>query len=788
MQELSGIHSFARPGWMQSGLRRLRSSLLLDASGEDPASAQSWQASVFIIMIASSMLLCLLFAVHSLLRAWALNIFAVIGIITAFYLALMVALKLAQRAPKLSAVALLGIVYGAGFVMLYGLSDAALSDLGMIILYGAPLIGWVYFGIRGAIGLMALNTLIFVVEMLSPRTLMPFGIDLLLPFSRSYLHGLLFLFFNVSMPLAMFRVFTVIRAGADRHRETIAKLRKSNALYQDMFEYAGGPALICDAGGQVLKANGKAQALFDRPLLSNGVEPVLLGELFESSVFGMRSEALLMLARNTGFAEAEFVAGTAGGGREMLIAVRALSARCLLVGLKDLSGIRTMQRELFAAQAARDRLISYDHLTNLPNRDYLGDKLRELMGRRVLEPDGTLLAVAGIRLNNIRSVNEKYGQGMGDEMIREFGRLLLAQSRSEVLPCRLRGVVFSLLITGCRSQDDLKTLLDEFVHTLPRQCVVGGKTIDFDIAVGAAFSRGGDISANELIHRSERALGAARKTASDVAVLFNEDIAREIHREINIEMALSGAITRREFSFVYQPKVGADRRIDGLEALLRWTSPELGVVSPAEFIPIAERTGRIHAITDYVIDAVCRQQRSWLDRHASSWPVAINLSGIDLQRADIAEVIIAAVLRQQLPPALLQLEITETGLIEDDDVARENLQRLTAAGFNIAIDDFGTGYSSLKKLSEYPVNTIKIDRSFVLAIGENPRSEQIIRLILALAKFLHCETVAEGVEAPGQLQFLLDNGCRRFQGYLFYKPQTTRGIDVLLSDRREPQR
>jgi EAL domain-containing protein (putative c-di-GMP-specific phosphodiesterase class I) len=266
-------------------------------------------------------------------------------------------------------------------------------------------------------------------------------------------------------------------------------------------------------------------------------------------------------------------------------------------------------------------------------------------------------------------------------------------------------------------------------------------------------------------------------------MLFNEDFARESHRKIEIEMALAGAIEKAEFSLVYQPKVTASGAITGLEALLRWYSPELGEISPIEFIPLAERTGKIHSITRFVIDAACRQQRVWLDRHGDIWPIAINLSGIDLQRDDISKTIVDTAARYGVEPRFLQIEITETGLIENDVVARNNLEALLGLGFQIAIDDFGTGYSSLKKLSDYSINTIKIDRSFVIGIGENPRSEQIIGLILTLAKYLNCEVVAEGVETADQLQFLDEHGCSQFQGYLFYKPLTAIAVGGLLAER-----
>ncbi len=763
---------------------RIRAIFLLDDDVDETLLVQHWKASVYRIIVISSMLLCLLVAGQALVNAWQLGITSVIVVVLGYYVALVSVLAIERRAPRLAATLLLAMIYLCGFLILFGVSDSPLSDLGVIFLYVAPTIGWIYFGVRGALLLMLFNCLPFAFMLMPQRPVAPFSVDMLIPSSHAYLHGLLFLFFNVSIPLAFFRVFAAKQNLFKRYAKTNARLQKSVALYEDMFEHAGGPTLICDQGGSVLKANRQALALLARPLLDTS-EPLYLADLFTPLVPEAQFENLLSAALSHGRGEGEFVAqaSTVQAGREVMLSVQALSSRCLLIAVRDLSSLRSVERELLAAEAARRRLTAFDYLTDLPNGDYLGEKLRELMQDNAAESAMELYAVVSLRLNSVRSVNQKYGQGIGDELIREFARQLQRHADASIMPCRMRGVVFALLIRERSNAEQLKNHIEQYLQALPKSCEVGGHAIELHFSAGAAYARDADISIAELIHRSESALETARKTTSARVVFFNEDIARESNRESEIEMAFSGALARGELHMVYQPKVDENRHIKGLEALLRWNSTELGPLSPAEFIPVAERTGRIHAITDFVITHVCAQLRQWLNQYGSAWPVAINLSGIDLQREDIAAFLIGSARAQHIMPALLHVEITETGLIEDDVVALRNLQVLTDAGFRIAIDDFGTGYSSLKKLSDYPINMIKIDRSFVLSIGNNGRSEQIIRLILALANFLHCEAVAEGVETSEQLQFLTDNGCISFQGYLFYRPMTEAGIGLLLSER-----
>ncbi len=753
------------PRWRATGW--LHSWLLLDDTGDDP---RRWKLSAYRIIIASSLLLCLLVAAHSLATAWTLGITSVIVAITAFYFALIVALQVGERSPNLGASMLLLMVYACGLMILFGVGDPNLSALGVIFLYVAPVIAWIYFGPIKAFVLMVANLLPFLYVVSPDRPLDPFGLNLLMPDSHLYLHALLFLFVNVSVPLALFRVVSALNASVTRNREGARLLRQNNQLFQDVFEHGSGPVLVCDRGGRILRANHKACALLgrDREQLETAAE---LGDLFAMIEAGARLDDVMNQAITSGFGEAEcLIPAATGDGREVLLTFKSLSQHCLLATIRDISSLKAMERDLREVQAARDHLFAYDQLTNLPNRESLLERLHQLMNDGSQFQRNRLLAVACLRLNSIRSINEKFGQPRGDALIRAFAASLTQLQHDNLQVFRLRGVVFLVVITGCTTPEQVELLISELTAKLPSQHHSEGQSIDLEISVGAAFTRGKEISPSDLIHRSERALDIARRQAKDPLVLFNEDSAREIHREIDISLALTGAITRNELYLAYQPKVDADKRVQGLEALVRWQSPELGNVPPAEFIPLAEQIGKIHLVSNFVIERVCRQLAAWHARFGMVWPVAINLSGIDLQRNELAGFIQNTLLQHHVEPAWLQLEITETGLIEHDAIARRNIERLIAIGLKIAIDDFGTGYSSLKKLSEYPIHAIKIDRSFVAAIGKNRRSDRIIQLIMTLAKVLDCEVVAEGVETRRQLQFLQDNGCRRFQGYLFHKP------------------
>ncbi|MBI1771161.1 MAG: EAL domain-containing protein, partial [Burkholderiales bacterium] len=253
-------------------------------------------------------------------------------------------------------------------------------------------------------------------------------------------------------------------------------------------------------------------------------------------------------------------------------------------------------------------------------------------------------------------------------------------------------------------------------------------------------------------------------------------------RSVEIEVGIVNGLKQNEFRLVYQPKVDRDGKIAGLEALLRWESPSLGNVAPAEFIPIAERAGLIRLISNYVMNQVCCQVRDWLNRFADCPVIALNLSATDIARNDLLQLIDGCCNRYDIAPSYIEFEITETGLIANEALTIHHLDELKARGFNIAIDDFGTGYSSLSKLSHFPAQSVKIDRSFVAQIGNNKKSEMIIKAIISLANILSCHTVAEGVENEEQESFLKEIGCDYFQGYYYYRPLEVSALELLLTE------
>ena len=386
-----------------------------------------------------------------------------------------------------------------------------------------------------------------------------------------------------------------------------------------------------------------------------------------------------------------------------------------------------------------------------------------------------------LRLDSIKYINDAHGMATGDALIKSFAEALAAQVPASGFCTRLRSVVFCFLLDSDADSLDAVTQAEYICSQLPKEIAVDGEQHQVRLSVAIAFSRHDDASSDDLIQRGKVANDSARQSGGQQVSVFDETAAARIRRKLSIEQAIVAALKAREFRLVFQPKVDHDAAIVGLEALIRWRSSLLGEVSPAEFIPIAEGSGTIRQITAFVVDQVCAHIRQIINLQGSCLPVAINLSAIDVVREDLLMLVNASCQRHGVAPECLEFEITETGLIGNENLAIQHLEALRAKGFGITIDDFGTGYSSLSKLSRFPTKSIKIDQSFVAQIGLNEKSELIIRAVVSLAAILSCTTVAEGVETREQEVFLKAIGCGFFQGFYYYRPMEFEQVVALLN-------
>ncbi|WP_197034923.1 bifunctional diguanylate cyclase/phosphodiesterase [Herbaspirillum sp. RV1423] len=748
--------------------------LLLKENSLSAAENTVWKESALRIILVSGLLLEFCIGVLSVIDAFKVGAYYILLVVLGFFVALSLAVYASVRRPVIGSAILIATIYAAAFCIVYFIHDLEIAKLGIMFVYTAPLIGRIFFGSRVALMLMTVN--IFPFMLLVRNEPLPSYPDLGPPLANAnaYIQSLLFLFFNICVPLGVFRLLHALDAAIKRHRAASMELQSSHAQYQEIFENAGGAIVLCDAQARILKANTLADNLIGRTGGKSGKAANLFA-LLEHKCRNKTEKAadILDLKRGQEFETKD--------GR--LIAIENISptsARHYIVLLRDISQMRRIQEALDRSKARETFLSSHDQLTQLPNRDLLCQQLEERMS--AMSPRRQLALIV-IRLDSIKYVNDALGSAAGDALIVAFADALKRLLPGSSLIARLRSVVFSFTIENADASGDAIPQIEHIRRSLPEEIILGEEKHPVQISMAVAFSRPGEIGGDELIQRGKMALDTARKSGTQDVAVFDDEAAAQIRRRLNIEQAIVMALRENELRLVYQPKVTHDGDIVGLEALIRWRSPTLGDVPPAEFIPVAESSGAIHFITAFVVDKVCAYIRQTLDAGRRCLPIAINLSAIDIVRTDLLDLVNACCQKYRISSDYLEFEITETGLVGNENLAIRHLEALNAKGYGITIDDFGTGYSSLQKLSRFPTKSIKIDQSFVAQIGISEKSELIIRAVVSLAKILSCTTVAEGVETLVQEKFLKAIGCQFFQGFYYYPPMEFQQVNQLLKGR-----
>ncbi|HTE70300.1 MAG TPA: EAL domain-containing protein [Actinomycetes bacterium] len=423
------------------------------------------------------------------------------------------------------------------------------------------------------------------------------------------------------------------------------------------------------------------------------------------------------------------------------------------------------ERDALAAQLEYQAF--HDNLTDLANRALFNDRVRHALARA--RRDGGSLAVLFIDLDDFKVVNDSLGHGAGDRVLREVAARLRGCLREPDTVGRLGGDEFAILAEGA----DLATaraLADRVLATLGAPFPLVGGQVTVRASVGIAVDEQLGLDEAQLLRNADIAMYAAKSSGKGTYQVFQSSMLRSVRDHHDLTAALEGAIERRELVVHYQPIVDLrDGRVAGAEALVRWPRPDRGLVPPAEFIPLAEETGLVVELDRFVLRQACRQMAGWTTE-AGPLLLHVNLSAHHLLRGDLASTVAAALRDSGLSPDCLALEITESVLMHDLDVAIVRLHELKELGVHLAIDDFGTGYSSLAYLRQMPIDAVKIDKSFVDGVAGGPEESAVARAILALAATLHLDTVAEGVEQPEQAAALAELGCHLAQGFHFSRP------------------
>ncbi|MGI9287997.1 MAG: putative bifunctional diguanylate cyclase/phosphodiesterase, partial [Pseudomonadales bacterium] len=413
----------------------------------------------------------------------------------------------------------------------------------------------------------------------------------------------------------------------------------------------------------------------------------------------------------------------------------------------------------------------FDALTELPNRFLSLDRLTQLL--KEAKRNNELVAVLFVDLDDFKKVNDSLGHETGDELLIESAERLGNAVRGGDTVGRLGGDEFIILLRGLSQASDARPVAAQLLNCFKKPFRINGRQMTLTASIGIAVYPGDGDNSSELLRNADSAMYHAKELGRNTYCYFTNAMNHEVSRRLIVEEQIHGALERGEFEVYYQPQVDVfSDRIIGAEALLRWHNTALGNISPIEFIPIAEQTGLISPIGEFVLNNALAITAKWQREHDAKFRMAVNISPLQFRDPDLVSYIENTIHQSEVTADSLELEITEGVLMSGHSYIDEALAALSDHGVGIAMDDFGTGYSSLSYLRNYPFDVLKIDRSFVNDITVDPAVRELIIATIAMAHGLGLKVVAEGVETEEQLSFLKEHGCDCAQGYLFGKPES----------------
>jgi diguanylate cyclase (GGDEF)-like protein/PAS domain S-box-containing protein len=544
-------------------------------------------------------------------------------------------------------------------------------------------------------------------------------------------------------------------------RQAEDKMRLAAAI----FEQAREGIMITDPRGVVVSVNQAMGAItgFEADELV-GQYPAMLTTALEDPALPRRiRRALLRL----GHWQGELRSHRKNG--EPFTAWLSLSRR------RDASGLTThligIVNDITRSKDAEQKLLRqahFDALTELPNRNLLEDRLHVALSAAQRQSDS--LALLFIDLNQFRHINDNFGHRVGDGVLLEIAHRLRDNLRDSDMVARLGGDEFAVLLPGTQPEG-AGQVAAKLLERVAQPCLVGDHELSLTLSIGVATYPGDGDTVEALTRCADTAMYRAKLEGRGTYQFFTAGMQLRSVRQLQLEAALRRAAERGELLLHYQPQLDArSGAVIGVEALVRWKHPELGMVPPGEFIPLAESSGQILAIGEWVMRTAARQARAWRNGGLTGLVVAVNLSAIQFRDPGLPELVKSILEDAGLPPGCLELELTESVATGNPTVAIAMMDRLHALGVRLSIDDFGTGYSSLNYLKRFRIHTLKIDQSFVRDIGTDADDRAIVQAIVQMAHALQLTTIAEGVETDVQASFLRAQGCDAMQGYRFCRP------------------
>jgi diguanylate cyclase (GGDEF)-like protein/PAS domain S-box-containing protein len=563
---------------------------------------------------------------------------------------------------------------------------------------------------------------------------------------------------------------SVIRLLLRRHASTLEAKRRSDSRYRTVVEQAGDGIFLIDAAtGRVVEAN--SSLLRRLGYSADEMVELNIADILVETPIGVDTARFARLANTRSHPRVLKQRRKSGELLDVEVTVSHLEIdgrQTLCYIAHDVTERKNIELELMRNQRRLDHLAHHDALTGLPNRLFLRTHLEQAL--RACGADGGL-ALMLLDLDNFKVINDSRGHSIGDELLVEVARHLKSFVGARGLVARLGGDEFVVVLNNTVNQEAAAAEAAAIASLLATPHRVAGRIISTSVSIGVTLCPLDARDMDAALRNADLAMYKAKESGRGNVQFFQPEMNTRARQRLSMEHALQRALKSRQFVVHYHPLIAiANRRIVGLEALVRWEHPQLGLVPPAKFIPIAEESGLIVPIGEHILRTVCEQVVRWQNAGVPTVPVAVNWSAIQLQRQSVVDVVHRALGETGMRPDLLSLEITEGTLMRNARQHAVALQALRDSGVRIQIDDFGTGYSSLSYLRELPIDTLKIDRSFINHVDDNPADQAIVSAILAMAGSLGLRVVAEGVETAAQLEALKYQGCEVAQGFFFSRP------------------
>ncbi|MFD2126281.1 bifunctional diguanylate cyclase/phosphodiesterase [Paenibacillus xanthanilyticus] len=557
-------------------------------------------------------------------------------------------------------------------------------------------------------------------------------------------------------------------------RRAEAALRESEERYRKLVHYSPDPVIV-HLNGMILFVNSAAAetlgAKDPEELMGRFFSDFIHPDDREIAEFGLHAPP----SRLSESGPAELRCYKLSG--ELI----DLEVKSIFVKWNGRGVMQTIARDVTAKKQAAQtirQMAYYDRLTGLPNRNLFLELVHGHL--KMCEEGGSEAALMFIDLDRFKTINDTLGHHVGDELLKAFSCVLASSMRKGDILSRIAGDEFLVLVPGtteAEAADIARTILSN--ANMPFK--VEGISLIVTPSIGISMFPKDSEDAEELIKYADAAMYRTKELGKNGYSFYDSNVRTISSREMQLEQGLHKALEQDEFLLHYQPRYDLHSgRIAGVEALVRWHSPEYGVVSPAEFIPLAEESGLIVPIGELILRKACEQNRRWIDAGYPPVRMAVNLSLVQFRQTHLVDRIEQVLRETGLPGELLELEITESVASQNERAVAERLQAVKARGITVSIDDFGTGYSSLSYLRQYPLDVLKIDRSFIRNLPHSSDDTAIVQAIIAMAHSLHLSVCAEGVETKEQLDFLREHGCSEVQGYYLSKPRPAEEIETIL--------